>query len=229
MNDFKKQYTRRSESHITVATMARLALPQLLPCVHKVLWVDTDILILRSLFQMWEIETPTACGISARKSVHPYVFKNIKGPPEFKAAVQSRFRENMGLVAAPGRAENFNAGILVIELDKWRTPEFANAVSKVALEYSNDDQIVLNYFCQGNFTELPTEWNMFNATKVGPTTTAVTAAAFKEKLENWGILHWTGKLKPWSEDATFADPRVRKLWETMYRTTGTALSLPLAV
>lgn len=228
MNDFKKQYTRGSGSHITVATMARLALPQLLPCIHKILWVDTDILILRSLVPIWEIETPTACGISARKSVHPYVFKNIKGPPEFKEAVKLRFRKNMGVVAAQGRSENFNAGILVIELDKWRTPEFAYAVEKVALEYSNDDQTVLNYFCQGNFTELPTEWNMFNATKVGRMTPKATGAAFKDNLENWGILHWTGKLKPWSEDATFADPRVRKLWETIYRSTGTALSLPLA-
>lgn len=210
--------------HISVATMARLALPKLLPCVSKLIWLDIDTLILRDLRPLWEVEPKAACGIAARRSFSPYMSKYSRGPEEFKTYLDTHFKTVATADSQPDRADSFNAGVMVINMDKWRgSKEFAAAIEKVALRFKNDDQVTLNYFCHGAFTRLPGVWNIFNAAGLGG---SFPDPVFRESgPEEWGVIHWTSNKKPWSKSGCCSPgSRTGKLWEEFKTTTAVALS-----
>lgn len=73
LRQFAEHYT--GLTHISLATQSRLLLPQLLPCVPKVLWLDADTIVMRSLSELWSTVKPTAaCGIAGRPSYSNYVY-----------------------------------------------------------------------------------------------------------------------------------------------------------
>ena len=222
---FKAHY--KGLGHISVATMARLALPQLLPCVSKLIWLDVDTLVVSDLQDLWEIEPSTPCGIAGRTSFSPYTSRYTR-PAQLRKKVQKDFKNiSNSKESEKGKADGFNAGVLVVNLEKWRTAKFRSLVNQVALEYGNDDQVTLNHFCYGNFTMLPARWNLFY--RAGFADGSVDPALQEYEFEKWGIVHWTSGEKPWSKRRWKGkfDKRLKTLWEQMNTTTASALSRPL--
>ncbi len=131
--------------HISKMTYARLLLPIMFPGISKLLYLDADILVLRDLGPLWTTELKGAV-----------VGAVVDGmDAEMKAG-------QPGLEGVARVQHYFNAGVLLIDLDRWRRER----VSERALDYLMrhpdtpfSDQDALNAACDGRWLPLDPQWN----------------------------------------------------------------------
>ncbi|MGO7029761.1 glycosyltransferase family 8 protein [Rhizobium ruizarguesonis] len=157
-------------------TFARLLLPQFLPqTCNRVLYLDGDILVLTALEQLWN----TDLGEAVIGAVPDYWLDNV-------------VRNGPGATGGPRVERYFNAGILLIDLEKWRNER----ISERSLDYLDrfptteySDQDALNFACDGKWKILDRAWNFqFEPTQ------AIARIALEQKL---AIVHFVTNVKPW--------------------------------
>ena len=175
-------------AHISVATYYRLFLAELLPAdIHKVLYLDCDMIIKGSLEPLWEEDIK--CFANAA------VFQ-----PDGSQTDSCLKRLNIS------RANGyFNAGMQLINIDYWKE----NSIQSAFLNYLRDnrsiivyhDQDVMNAVLQGKTKGVSLIWNMFLSEK--PKREIVFGGISKDvsSLQNiWDncvIVHYTSSIKPW--------------------------------
>lgn len=95
----------------------------------------------------------------------------------------------------------FNAGVYVVDLDRWRTEGFAARceawLDKLAGLDTDTVQLPMNLILHGQFDRLDWRWNV-----------DLTQHSFGPKLRRASVLHWVGRRKPWK-----SDPYVDHLYE----------------
>ncbi|MBI1371010.1 MAG: glycosyltransferase [Planctomycetes bacterium] len=172
--------------HITRATMDRLLLPDLLPSLDRVIYLDLDTLVLDDLNDLYPRDTGPE-GLLARPSEHP-------GFSTVGRALQSWRHDNFDRILPlidpdwPG----FNAGVMLMDLACLRERAFVEQTTRWVRDFGVNDQIACALYAQGKFARLEPEWNVF-------------IGMGHERIEDWRILHWAGQKKPWSSDARFHD------------------------
>lgn len=133
-------------SYISKMTFARILIPQVLPAsVSRVLYLDTDLLVLDDLEPLWET--------------------NLEGSVVGAVIDQAdqQFKEGAtALAGVPCVRDYFNAGVLLIDLNQWRERQ----ISEKALAYLAQnprspfsDQDALNFACDGLWKKLDGRWN----------------------------------------------------------------------
>jgi lipopolysaccharide biosynthesis glycosyltransferase len=166
-------------SHISKVTYARFLIPNIFPdTVSKALYLDADILVLDSLRPIWETDLQESL-VGAVLDGLDYEIKNGK----------------LSLENFPNVQSYFNAGVLLINLDRWRKEE----IPKKALEYLSlhpnsrfSDQDALNVVCDGRWKKLDARWNFVDFYQ-------------KVKISNLsprqrpGIVHFATWEKPWDD------------------------------
>lgn len=163
--------------HISRVTYARLLIDQLLPVeTERILFIDPDTLILASLEPLWSIDLQGAIlGGVMDLGITRDVGLNIAGYDQ-----------------VPRVKRYFNAGVLLIDVRRWRQEE----VSQKAMRYLKEnpdspfsDQDALNVACDGRWLALGDRWNFQDHyfTSIGdlPETKRPT------------IVHFICKGKPW--------------------------------
>ena len=171
--------------HITVSTMDRLRLPDLLPHVDKIIYLDIDMIVLADLAELYE--TPmkgrplAACqGLHHRVTLVEEVASRMTDP-----AMARAWRRACGAtVSIVGPA--FNAGVLVLSLDAMRRDQFCVQMAPVIDMFGIDDQIMLNIYAGDDFVLLEKEWNVIPRCWT---------------TEGAKIVHWAGSAKPWHTGA----------------------------
>ncbi len=166
---------------------ARLRVGSLLD-VAKVLYLDSDILVLKNLSEIWRADMGGNVGLAC-----------------------ADFISQLGMDCPWPLAEEekafpyFNSGLMVLDLAKWRALGVEEAILKLAGEsgsaYKLHDQTLLNYVLRGKVGIIDPTWNWVQP-KVsdGPKLMAAN-------------LHFTGQ-KPW----LFWDGSLRfRLWRLYYR------------
>lgn len=162
-----------------IATYDKLAVGAWMPAgVRQVLWLDADLLVIGNLAEI----TP---GADSAAVVHAVADPRVP-------LVSSRF--GIAAYAALGfdaTAKYFNAGVMVIDLERWRAEEVESRAFAYLHRYRDDvyfwDQEALNVALRGRWEELAPDWN--RQTTTGPASTGATTPA--------RILHFSGYLKPW--------------------------------
>ena len=184
--------------HITVSTMDRLLLPDLLPELDRIVYHDLDALPLGDLAELhdWDLAgRPLAARSAAARHVTSG-FSNIwrsarrlRDDPDAAHDLIRRMhaRHRYDFVA-------FNAGILVLNLARMRADDFGRQCIPYVERYGMNDQEVLNCYAGADRVVLPPEWNAF------PTQTVVSDPK---------IIHWAGPLKPWKREYV----RLREVWD----------------
>ena len=169
-------------AHLSSATFFRLLLPDLLPTVDRVLYLDVDILIRRCLRPLYAIDL-AGHALAAVSDVCP-------------AAHAAR----LGLDAALGY---LNAGVLVMDLPAIRRERMTDR----ALAYLRDtrespqrcllaDQDGINVALEGRWLRLPDTWNFFlsycaeHPRKLAP-------HLLQQLLDGPAIVHYCDRKKPW--------------------------------
>lgn len=176
--------------HITVSTMDRLLLPHILEQVDKVLYLDTDILVRADITELFQLDLgdhPLAGRTSLSgtwKNGYQLIARATKIlPPEAAFAFRRLMHTAHGSLSFPC----FNAGILVLNLDRLRRDDFCARFLPWADRFRLNDQDILNCYCGNSRKELPIKWN---------------SMTIQEVLEDPSLVHWAGSLKPWSSTYT---------------------------
>mmetsp|Transcript_16680 Transcript_16680/g.37554 ORF Transcript_16680/g.37554 Transcript_16680/m.37554 type:complete len:394 (+) Transcript_16680:78-1259(+) len=191
---------------VNPSTFVRLNLPDYLPDVRRVLWLDHDLVIKADLTPVYRMHMrkPVAATTEwcARESPQyllpslcPLAFYYVLCPD----CVKRRIDEGTTIDwPRASRSNVFNTGVLLMDLDKWRE----DGLSERILDWVNTtnglegDQVALNIFLGGTdgIDELDFRWNMF--------------LHHAQELENVlfpracsdsaRIVHFSGDCKPWT-------------------------------
>jgi lipopolysaccharide biosynthesis glycosyltransferase len=176
----------RLPAFLSLATLFRLLLPRLLPEAERVIYLDADTIVTSSLRRLWELDLDGHCAAAVRDGGTAFA----AGPlgPDWRA---------LGL--EPGQPY-FNAGVLVMALDAWRS----DAVGERALEVLRTstsrwgDQDGLNVVLGGHWKEVPRRWNLQTPDVEGRSLAwALWRDDLEEALRDPAVIHYSERDKPW--------------------------------
>jgi lipopolysaccharide biosynthesis glycosyltransferase len=172
-------------SHITVATMDRLLLPDLLPDVDKIIHHDLDALCQADLAELFDLDLGDH-PLAARDQRHPFAgsgYIALSGGAS-KGATVDLSRELMQRITNrhPFDFRNFNAGIMVLNLAQMRADGFTRNYLPLVERFGFNDQGVLNVYAGSQAYPMPRYWNAYPR---------------YELVDDAHILHWLGPPKPW--------------------------------
>jgi lipopolysaccharide biosynthesis glycosyltransferase len=166
-----------SQPYWSIACYFRLLAARILPTnVKKILYLDSDMIVRRSLKDLW------STNLSDRAF----------------AAVEDAFWDPRlsHYVKLPAGAKYFNSGVLLINLDYWRR----NKLYEWVIEFARDnpekmhhaDQDALNAILVDRWINLPAVWND-HAQCVSQV-----PAVRNKNITDPAIVHFLGAFKPWS-------------------------------
>lgn len=173
-------------------TYQKLTLGEWLPVqVKKVIWLDCDLLVLDDLMPLWDSDLGQ--------------WHILAVPDQRVPLVSSRFGvaayRDLGLAPEAGY---FNAGVLLIDLERWRRDDVAGQAMNYLNTYRDQvffwDQEALNAVLAGKWGELDPNWNQ------NPTIGHLICSSKKTKGNSASlgqpaeirIAHFSGNRKPWN-------------------------------
>ncbi|WP_427385254.1 glycosyltransferase [Janibacter sp. G56] len=186
--------------HITVSTMDRLLLPELLSDLDRVVYHDIDALPLADLAELYDIDLeghPLAARDSEANSMISG-YESIFGPAQDKTLPPELGHEAIRLLTArhPFDWVGFNAGVLVLDLDRMRRDDFCRTHIPFAGNFGMHDQHILNVYVGADRLPLGPEWN---------------ARPTQESVSEPKIVHWAGGQKPWDPGYVSYQPAWREI------------------
>lgn len=124
--------------HVSNMGAARIVLPDVLPQdIHKILYMDSDILVISDLKELYDTDISKYAAAMARNNSD--VFEQV---PEDKPSY-------------------FNSGVILINLDYWRknnvSTKMLDCIHKNKLVFPDQDAI--NIILQGKVKKLDQKWN----------------------------------------------------------------------
>lgn len=183
----------------------RIFLPELLPDVERVLYLDVDLLVLASLLPLFELEFGDALVAAVTNVFEP-------------AHVHRPAALGLG-----GPEAYFNAGVLLLNLRGMRAHRTTAQLLEYGVGHAEEllwrDQDALNVVLADHRLELPPRWNCMNSVVDFPQSSAVFGrAAVEDARSNPAIRHYEGPslCKPWH---FLADPEMQDLYVGFRRRT----------
>jgi lipopolysaccharide biosynthesis glycosyltransferase len=172
-------------SHTTVSTMDRLLLPDVLSHLDRVVYIDIDVTVLGDVGELWDLDLGGA-PLSARPTASEWAESGLafvyRAAYRLPAELAQEFR---ALMHARGTGDfvSFNAGILVMDIDRMRADRFSEHFAGMAGRYGLNDQDVLCCYAGATALQLDSRWNAF------PTREPIPADV--------RLVHFAGGAKPW--------------------------------
>jgi len=176
--------------HITVASYYRLLITEFLPPeFDKAIYLDTDMVVKGNLEELWNIPLEDNYLLAVQDDVQLYI----------SMCDGLRKDYNLGSVSD---YKYFNAGLLVINLEKWRKENIGVKVIEYIEQnrkYLINDQDGLNAILVGKWGEIHPRWNQmpriydYLSWKESPHTEDI----YEELLHKPYIIHFTNSPKPW--------------------------------
>ena len=197
---------------ISISSYARLFIGSMLGTdVDRILYLDCDMLILESLYDLWNSDMQGNTIAAVQDTIGDSTKKSV-------GVIESR--------------KYFNAGMLLIDLDRWRYLE----MEKKCLQFIDEkkgnvthhDQGVLNGIVNGKFKRLPLEYNLMTIHYIWPINKIIkyygeSSQFYSEKeislaKENPIIIHFTPSFttRPWVENCKH--PQRNIYWQYLEKT-----------
>ncbi|MEM1010677.1 MAG: glycosyltransferase family 8 protein [Planctomycetota bacterium] len=180
----------KKQSHLFRLLIAELIDPE----IDRILYLDSDLVVLDDLSPIFELDTGDAVCAAALDYLFPTMGLADNGNPKRSAA---------GFV---GDEPYVNTGVLLVRPQKWRernVTERALAVFDEHKDYLNMvDQDALNLLLKGDLHVLDARWNLQLYSLRRPPAHLTSGRRLLDDLvaaaENPAIAHFTGKAKPWN-------------------------------
>ena len=154
-------------SRLTIASYVRLFLPQILPNVSKILYLDSDVVCLSDLSELFELNLETVPVIGV---------KDVESETHKRRLCLKRY---------------INSGVLMINLTYWREKKVLETFCKIINNRSADlhlhDQDVINLAFDDHITLVSEKWNFH-----GPMQKYI-----QIDLNDVSLLHFVAEHKPW--------------------------------
>ena len=198
--DALPESVRPRDSYLNDTVYVRLFLDALLPDdVARVIVIDVDTLVRRSLADLWAIDVTDAV-LAAAFDVGVPAMAAPTGPAHWR-----RLR-------LEPTAPYLNAGVLLINRARWRDAGVQSCALAYIADPANDvrfhDQEALNVCLGGQWMRLPLEWNAQSAEIEFVVRSGVRwlwAAIAPDELETArldpAVVHFAGERKPWHVDS----------------------------
>ncbi len=166
-----KLYTRDYYSN---TTYFRLFLPELYPQYDKVLYLDSDIIVLGDISELYNTDMETNLVAAAPDDIIQY---------------NKVFQDYAELVVGVAKYQHyFNAGVLLMNLDELRKfkfqEKFLYLLEKVKFSIAQD-QDYLNRLCKGRVTLVSHDWDVMPYVNT------------ETKPEEIKLIHYNFAYKPW--------------------------------
>lgn len=180
------------DRHLSIATYYRFFLPELFKDINKILYLDTDILIMDDIEKIYNVDISekymAGCNDIAFNTLNFEDFQNAHV-----------LLKKLGYI---DRKKYVNAGILLFNLKKMRETNASKRLLDMALshKFPFHDQDVLNLIFQDGIQEMDERWNFI--THLSP---EVYSSAVQKRLYNriasnsMSIIHYAGARKPWND------------------------------
>ncbi len=178
--------------NISAAAYCRLFMAEILPKNYKkAIYLDSDVIVNEDLGQLWKIPIEENYLLAVQDMEIPF----ISSPYGI-----SKYKE----LELQANCKYFNSGILVINLEKWRTEAIALKAMKYLVQNKDylhhHDQESLNVVIAGKWGELDPRWNQqtklykYSVWQDSPFAQDV----YNNLLHHPYIIHFTGISKPWN-------------------------------
>ena len=164
----------------------RVLLPELLPNLTKILYLDSDLIVLGSLKPLWDLDISS----------------------DYVAAVTNPMHEQMAgwpkKIGLPSSADYFNSGVMLMNLAKMREHGSVEKIFRHAHDHPElihwGDQCAMSLIFHEHRYPLHPKWNMMNnfmTHRLGGK--VFSDATIKEALDDPQIVHFEGahQGKPW--------------------------------
>lgn len=190
--------TANTDSRIPMAAYYRLDLPQMLPELSRLLYIDCDMVCDDSLLELWQT--------------------NLQGKV-IGAVEDAGYVQRLSEMRIQCRDQTyFNSGLLLIDMDAWREQDIT-AKAQLFIKQHGDlllyhDQDVLNAVLADNWCYLHPRYNaqsrLVRREQVHPD-------LYREKLaeearQQPAIIHYSGRSKPWITQGARPHP-----WRCVYQ------------
>lgn len=183
---------RRIPARITISTMDRLLLPEMLGDVDRVVYLDVDTLMLDDVCRLARTDLGGR-AVGARDS-------NVSEASQWRRAgrglaepLATDLRRRMGFHHGYGHAA-LNAGVLVMDLDRMRRDNFTATSLGWVEQYGLHDQDVMLAYVGPERCVLDPRWNALPAL---------------EEVREPSLIHWAMLGKPWDPELTYGQERWR--------------------
>ena len=196
---FLEKFPIKGMSYWSIATYYRLYATELLPeSVHRILYLDCDIIVDGKLDYLWGINmTDNAAGVV------PDIF-------EYDGHFQRQLHY-------PEEAGYFNAGVVLINVDYWRRHNIGQqCLDFLANHYDwieANDQDVLNAMLWDKKLRIPATYNyqvQFLAKHFFDVESADLQKELMEYKDNPSIIHYAVPVKPWN--VLYYKMPYKKIW-----------------
>lgn len=188
----------KTSAAISIASYYRLLIPQLLPQkIKKVVYLDCDVIIKKDITILYnlDMENKAICAVAEMAANARYV----SSPRGLKLFEQLGIKEYN---------KYFNAGVLLINLDKWRQKDICDKIINYLIKYDKyvlwHDQDGLNAILWNDWKELDPRWNVMTALYLADSwqNSVFNREDFYRIKSNPYIIHFTNKSsKPWLKES----------------------------
>lgn len=138
-------------NHIKIETYFRLLLPDLLPSVEKVLYIDCDVIANHDVAEMFDIDMEDNFLVGTRDADSAANYNTDK---DYQNYID-------GVINLSNPYDYIQAGIILMNLKKFRKECTTTTLLKTALSrnWRFHDQDTLNYLCKGKIKFIDYAWN----------------------------------------------------------------------
>lgn len=200
----------------TTVTYARLSLPDILEGVERVLYLDTDMLVMRDIAPLYFSDLgDCALGAVIDYGLLIRLLRDEPLPVQGATTLICDYLRDTIRLSNPHRY--FNAGALLVDLVKFRSLGIAQrareALSNELSRAIFNDQDALNFAVAGAFVELDPRWNAIQDIlfkEFHQRLPAQIEAVVDLYKEPW-IMHYAG-VKPWRSNI-LPGPWERQFWQ----------------
>lgn len=173
-----------------ISAYYRILLPHLIAKqLKKLIYLDADLVVTGDIGQLWDLDTGDHHALAVQDICHQYVSKTGHlNRPEFGIPVDQKY---------------FNTGVLLIDLEKWRSDCITEKTIAFLENYADcvlfADQDGLNITLAGKWGELDPRWNQIHEIhnyrfwQESPYSQTV----YHQVLHHPYIIHFTTPPKPW--------------------------------
>lgn len=193
----------KNSNYLTVETCYRLLLPELFSQYSRILYIDSDTLILADVAELF---------------ISPLNGKTVGAMREAVSEQLKEYYHNLGV------EKTFNAGVLLIDMELFRERKIGRQCLELLIEDSNRekrklqymDQDALNIVLKEQVCFLGSEWNfLYRYMEDLDLLCAEYKDTYLEGSRDIKLLHYVSEIKPWEHpEFTMAD----LFWEEARKT-----------
>ena len=204
--DFSLLDELHTSHHISHVAYYRLLLSRMLPRdLDRVLYLDSDLLVLGSLTEIWDLSFAESACYAVQDIACPIVDARAvtRSRPARPYLAALRPIPNYRQLGISAEAPYFNSGVMLIDLAAWRSEQLCQRFIDCLRENKKHvwcwDQYALNVVLAGAWSPLPLQWNQGTHVYDYPAEShsLFDDEEFTAMRDNPKIVHFTTEWKPW--------------------------------